>query len=395
MKKILIAFLFFTMLSSIALAEAPFHIGVMTGTVSQAEDTLRGAERLIQEYGNITDGGMISHLTYPDNFMTEMETTISQITSWADDPKMKAIVVNQAIPGTVEGFRRVRELRPDILLFAGFPAEDPLMITEVADLSAFNDLMSMGYLHVLAAQKLGAENLVFITFPRHMSYDILSRNKDVQKEACKDLGVNFIEVSAPDPISDVGVAGAQQFMLAKVPEWIKEYGKNTAFYTTADAHQEPLIKQIAQLGGVYMQVWSPIIGYPGAFGIEFEESEKGDWAKILSKIEAAVIKAGGAGRMGSVACSLDYLLSCGFGEHAKRVIEGKSELLNKNDILDAFGKYTPGTAWNSSYYIYSDDVVLKNYLLVYQDEYIFGKGYLNLTSEVVPEKYFDKNIGKN
>ena len=395
MKKILIAFLFVVLLSGIALAaDAPFHIGIMTGTVSQAEDTLRGAERLIEEYGKISDGGMISHLTYPDNFMTEMETTISQITSWADDPKMKAIVVNQAIPGTVEAFRRVRELRPDILLLAGFPAEDPVMIAEVADVTAFLDLMAMGYLHVLAAKKLGADTLVFITFPRHMSYEILSRNRDVQKEACKDLGIKFVEVSAPDPISDVGVAGAQQFMLAKVPEWVEEYGKNTAFYTTADAHQEPLIKQVAELGAIYMQVWSPIIGYPGAFGVKFEESDKGDWIKILKKIESAVIEAGGAGRMASVAYSLDYLLSVGFGEHAKRVIEGKSELLDKSDILDAFGKYTPGLVWNSSYYIDADNVVRKNYLLVYQDEYVFGKGYLNLTSEIVPEKYFDINIGK-
>ena len=30
---------------------------------------------------------------------------------------------------------------------------------------------------------------------------------------------------------------------------------------------------------------------------------------------------------------------------------------------------------------------LKNNILVYQDTYIFGKGYLHMTDEVVPEKY--------
>ena len=36
-------------LSGAALAaEAPFHIGVCTGTVSQSEDDLRGAEKLIE-----------------------------------------------------------------------------------------------------------------------------------------------------------------------------------------------------------------------------------------------------------------------------------------------------------------------------------------------------------
>ena len=83
-------------MTAAAFAEAPFHIGIATLTVSQAEDTYRGAERMIQEYGDVADGGMIQHVTMPDNFMSEMETTISQIVGLADDPKMKVIVVDDA-----------------------------------------------------------------------------------------------------------------------------------------------------------------------------------------------------------------------------------------------------------------------------------------------------------
>ena len=36
-----------------AMAEAPFHIGIVTGTVSQSEDDLRGAELMIQKYGDV------------------------------------------------------------------------------------------------------------------------------------------------------------------------------------------------------------------------------------------------------------------------------------------------------------------------------------------------------
>lgn len=86
-----------------------YHIGICTETVSQAEDDLRGAEQAVKEYGDVAQGGMIQHLTYPDNFMQEMETVISQIAGLADDPLMKAIVVNNAIPGTTEAFRRVKE----------------------------------------------------------------------------------------------------------------------------------------------------------------------------------------------------------------------------------------------------------------------------------------------
>ena len=92
--------------------KAPFHIGIVTGTVSQSEDDLRGAELAIQKYGDVSTGGMIKHLTYPDNFMSEMETTIAQIAGLADDPDMKVVVVNQAIPGTAEGFRRIKKNGP-------------------------------------------------------------------------------------------------------------------------------------------------------------------------------------------------------------------------------------------------------------------------------------------
>ena len=328
--------------------------------------------------------------------MAETETTISLIVSFADDPKMKAIVCQDSYPGTVAAFRKVRELRPDILLLSGTPHEDPEIVSQAADFCLFADSISRGYLTVLEAKKLGADTFVFITFPRHMSFELLSRMRDIMEVACEDLGLKFIQIGAPDPLSDVGVAGAQQFILEKVPAWVEEYGKNTAFFVTNYGLEEPLIKQVAELGAIYLEgiAPSPTMGYPGALGVKFEESDKGNWPNILKKVEDAVIKAGNAGRMGTWACSGAYVYTAGLVEHAKRVIEGKSELLNKDDILDAFGKYSSGAKWNSTYYVDADGVVLKNFMLFYQDSYIFGRGYLGQTSEVIPEKYYDINIGK-
>lgn len=396
MKKLLLTFLFIVLFSSITLADAPFHIGIMTATVSQGEDEYRGAQRVIKEYGEVSDGGMIDHLTAPDDFNTEIETTISQILSFADDPKMKAIVVCQAYVGTVEAFRRVRERRPDILLFTGLAQEDPAMVSDITDFNVTYDMPARGYLGVLEAKKLGADTFVFISFPRHMSFELNIRMKENMVEACKDLGLKFIFLGAPDPTSDVGVAGAQQFILEKFPAWIEEYGEKTAFNASNTSHQEPIIRRIAELGGIYIEPvnGSPILGYPGALGIKFEESEQGDWPKILKKVEDAVIEAGGAGRMATWAYSYQYSCVVGLVEHAKRVIEGKSELLEASDFIDAIDKYTPGAGCNNSYYIDVNNVVRKNFLLTYLDSYVFGRGYLNMTSEVIPEKYLHKIIGE-
>lgn len=89
-----------------------YHIGVISGTVSQSEDGLRGAEAVVKEYGALENGGRVVHVTYPDNFMQEQETTISKIVSLADDPEMKVIVIAEAIPGTAAAFKAIKEKDP-------------------------------------------------------------------------------------------------------------------------------------------------------------------------------------------------------------------------------------------------------------------------------------------
>ncbi len=390
MRKVSIVLLLVLVLSFSVMA-ADFHIGIVTGTVSQSEDDLRGAEEMLKRYGDSSAGGMITHVTYPDNFMQEQETTIIQIAALADDPLMKAIVVNQAVPGTVEAFRRIREIRPDILLLAGSPHEDPEMLTDVADLTVNSDNVARGYLIVRAAKELGADTFMHISFPRHMSYELLSRRRDIMREAANDLGLKYIEMGSPDPLSDIGLAGAQQFILEKVPAWLEQYGKNIAFLCTNDAHTEPLLKRVAELGGYFIEadLPSPTMGYPGALGIEFTEDEQGNWSKILAKVEEAVVKAGGSGRMGTWAYSFGFSTSAALAEHAKRVLEGEADLWSMDDLMDAYAEFTPGAGWNGSYYVDADGIERDNFVLIYQDTYILGKGYMGMTDIEVPAKYFE------
>ena len=58
MKKFLMG-IFMALLSVFAFAEADYHIGIVTGTVSQSEDTARGAETAIARYGAAEKGGKI------------------------------------------------------------------------------------------------------------------------------------------------------------------------------------------------------------------------------------------------------------------------------------------------------------------------------------------------
>ena len=378
-----------------AAAPAKFHVGIVTGTVAQGEDELRGAEAMIAEYGDVKDGGMIQHLTYPNNFAAEQETTISQIVSRATDPLVKAIVMNQAVPGATEGFRRVREMRPDILLLAGVAHEDPLVIGKVADFVMRNDFVSAGYRVIWAAKQLGADTFVHVSFPRHMSVETLTRRRMIFEEACKDLGVKFVFETAPDPLSDVGVVGAQQYLLENVPKWVETYGKNASFYCTNDAHTEPLIRQVAEFGGTFVEASlpSPLLGFPGALGIDLT-NEKGNFPAIMKKIEDVLVEKGAGGRLGTWSFSFPFCATTGLIQHAINVIEGSSTMTNMQDVLKAFGKYTPGAKWAGSYYV--DGTTgerLNNYILLLQDTYIFGRGYIGSAALDVPEKYLKISSG--
>lgn len=366
-----------------------FHIGIVTGSVSQSEDDRRGAEAVQAKYGE----DMVKLAIYPDNFTEELETTIQTIVNFADDPLMKAIIVNQAVPGTTEAFRQIKERRPDILCFAGESHEDLPEIGSAADLVVNNDFVARGYLMIRTAHELGADTFVHISFPRHMSYETMSRRVAIMQEACKEFGMTFVLETAPDPtMSDVGTAGAQAYILEHAPEWIEKYGKNSAFFCTNDAHTEPLLKQLLEYGGYFVEadLPSPLMGYPGALGLDFTDAG-GDFEKILKTVEDAIVAKGGAGRFGTWAFSYGYTVSAGLAEHAINVINGDSELDEIDDISAAYGIYSPGAAWNGSRYTNAETGVKSdNIFLIYQDTYIMGDPghFMGSTDIEVPEKYF-------
>lgn len=366
----------------------PYKIGIVTGSVSQSEDDRRGAEAFQKEYGE----DMVQLAIYPDNFTEETETTIQSIVNLSADPLMKAIIVNQAVPGTTEAFRKIKETRPDIICIAGESHEDLPEIGSAADLVTNNDFVSRGYLIIRTAHELGCDTFVHISFPRHMSYETMSRRVAIMKAACEEFGMKFVLETAPDPTSDVGVSGAQAYILEQVPAWVEKYGQKAAYFCTNDAHTEPLLKRLLECGGYFIEadLPSPLMGYPGALGLDLTE-EAGDFEKILTKVESAIVEKGGADHFGTWAYSYGYTLSAGLALHAKNVLDGKSELKDMDDVAAALQVYSPKAAWNgASYTNATTGAKSENVFLIYQDTYIMGDpGHFmgNATVEI-PEKYF-------
>lgn len=211
MRRIALTVLFVMLLSTCAFA-AP-KIGIMTGTVSQGEEEYRAGEEMIRKYGK----DRVVHVTYPDKFMDEQETTISQVLSMASDPDVKAIIIVQAIPGTAAAIDKVKEVRPEMLFILGTIQEEPYMMAGKGDLLMEIDQISRGSSIIEKAKKMGAKTFVHYSFPRHMAMPLLAQRRQIMEETAKKIGVNFVFVNAPDPTGEGGVAASQQFILEDAP----------------------------------------------------------------------------------------------------------------------------------------------------------------------------------
>ena len=281
-----------------------FKIGIMTGTVSQGEEDFRAGQQVAKRYG-----ARVTHVTYPDNFMNEQETVIAQLSGLAADPATKVIVVAQAIPGSVAAARKIREQRPDILLGFINPHEDPDVVERSCDIVVRADEPSRGVSIIEEATRMGVKHFVHYSFPRHMSQPLMAQRRDIMKQECEKHGIQFHFVTAPDPMGEGGLPAAQQFILEDVPREVQKLGKQTAFYTTNDGMQEPLIKSIVATGAYFVEqdVPAPTAGYPAALGIKIPPDKAGDMDFINAENKRLIAEKGLSGHLGTWVAPIDMV----------------------------------------------------------------------------------------
>lgn len=105
-------------------------IAIVTNTLSQNEEEYRSAEEMVNRYGD----KKIMHVLWPDNFMTEQEQMISTVAKIGSDPDVKALIINQAVPGTNAAVDKLLETRDDMFIVYCTPQENPPDVAQRADL---------------------------------------------------------------------------------------------------------------------------------------------------------------------------------------------------------------------------------------------------------------------
>ena len=297
-----------------------WKIGIVTGTVSQGEEEFMAGQKMLNRHG----ADRIMTVTYPDRFSEEIETTIAQTMSLVD-AGVDAIVFNQAVIGSLPALQRARDRNPDLLIVVGTIAEPPLELAQVADVILQSDDIGMGTAIMEQAYAQGATTFIHYSFPRHLGIEMIARRHALLRESAERLGIEFIDVMAPDPTGDAGIPGAQQFIVEDVPRQIAEHGVDTAFFSTNCAMQEPLIRGIMELGAIYPQPCcpSPFHAMPAAFNIDVTGHE-GDVPWMIERINEAVAAAGMTGRISNWGVPVNMLNIEAGVAYAIEYLEGRT-----------------------------------------------------------------------
>ncbi len=321
-------------LSAKAEANDNWKVAILTGTVSQGEEEFRAAEKAVATWGAdhiITD-------TYPDNFMSEMETTVSKLVAFASDPDVKAIVMCQAVPGAKAAFDKIREMgRDDILLIAGTPQEDPAVISAAADVVMYADEAKQGDTIMETCANWGIDVLIHYSFPRHMAMELIVARHELLQQNADALGIELVDVIAPDPTTEAGLSASQQFILEDVPQQLAKYeGKKVAFFTTNCGMQPSLQAAVLDEPNAYYPqpcCPSPYHAFPATLGLELEIG--GDDEDALHQIALKLQEHDAVGRFSTWAHPVAMTIIEVGVEYAKAYIDGDVTVKNDGEKLAA------------------------------------------------------------
>jgi len=298
----------------------PGKIAVITTALSQKLEDFHSAEQLVAKYG----ADKVIHLAWPVFINEENKQASAIVSTLAEDMEIKALIINQAMPGTNSAVKKLREIRDDIFTVFCTIHESYAVTTKCANLLFEPDEVGMGPAMVKQSKKQGARAFIHYSFPRHMSQPLLSHRRDLIRKTCEAEGIQFIDASAPDPTVADGLDIARKFILEDVPRLVARYGEDTAFFTTNCGLQMALIKAVVDCHAIYPQPCcpSPYHGFPEALGIQTGEGLY-NLNSLISEISSIAAEKNMTDRLSTWPVSASMMFTNAGAEYAIKWIRGE------------------------------------------------------------------------
>jgi hypothetical protein len=355
---------------------------VITGSEAATSLEFRGAEDLVRAYASPSSGGEIRHLALPDKPQNS-QAVASFIADAASDPRAVALVVEPAVRGSAWGLRKAKEAKPSLLCIAADSSEDILDLEASADLVVDLDRLYRAYIVAWEAKKMGASSLVAVYGFAESSSEAVARERAVMASASSDLGLRYAAMVSPKD------ADAAAFVRASSVSWLGDYGPAAALYCADPALAPTIIAGAVAGGGMVVDAAgsATIASYAAALGVDLSAAE-GDAKKERGLVEKAALGLGMKGRLAAWDSAYAEASVAGLGEFALRVAKGAAKKDELKDLRAALDARSKGAAWIADYDVDAGTGVKSaNRVLVRQDLYVLGSGYLQSALQPVPAKY--------
>ncbi|MBR3905660.1 MAG: DUF3798 domain-containing protein, partial [Clostridia bacterium] len=203
-------------------------------------------------------------------------------------------------------------------------------ISEAADIVMYADEIAQGDSIMEKCAEWGIEVFIHYSFPRHMAMELIVGRHTLMQENADALGIELVDVTAPDPTAEAGLSASQQFILEDVPQQMAKYeGKKVAFFTTNCGMQPSLQTAIlTQPNAYYPQPCcpSPYHAFPATLSLELAVG--GDDVAALEAIAAKLQEYDAVGRYSTWASPVAMTIIEIGVEYAKAYVDGA---VSRND----------------------------------------------------------------
>jgi hypothetical protein len=377
------------------------RIAVITPTEATAPREFRGAEDYLAAGRSRTGVGEGRHLVVADRAKGGAEAALlASIAEAAADPLVKAIVVAPALTGTAEGFRLAKQARPELFCVAAGSREDELELEASADLVVDLDRLYRAYLTPWAAKKMGARAFLALYSPSEAADPAMLRERTIMSAACAELGLRYQAVVTPAGADPAGYARAM------TDSWLRDLGRDTALYCSDPALVAPLIKGAVASGGLLPDAagQATIEAYAAAIGLNLGPA-KGDPRRARNLLEAAIGPLGGRRRFGLWDADYGRASVAGVALFAARAAAAAAKgaaagtaagtATGLKALTAALDEASADSAWLAAYDVDPETGVKSaNHVLLRQDIYVLGSGYLQSALQTVPPIYLGLGQGR-
>jgi len=242
----------------VELIDYPFSgkIAIVTDDMHHHVSTYWAAYYLVQRLGS----DKIIHRTWPYDFVQDSEEMIRILLEIAEDPEVKALVINRAVVGTYAAVDALLELRDDIFIVYCNTPEFRTGVESKAHLHIDTNNELRGEAIIATAKAMGAEVFVHCSFPRHLAMTTFAARRNLMMAACEREGILFVDLSVPDPTGPDGLPTTSMYFFDISEDYSKleaEHGKSIALFATSCVMQAPLQRYIIQVGAIYPEPCCP------------------------------------------------------------------------------------------------------------------------------------------